>query len=404
MKSRRRIYLAILTLLFIGTIYTGESIYQLGLFTMLFILLSAVCMNLLTVHYFTFTQQLSPSFATKGENVDFWVRIQNKLPFPLTCVKVFYNSPEEFYSGRESSTLLSLLPLQFTEIHHQIPCSYRGEYKITITRIEVMDIYGLFVFRKKMDYHPHQGNDQLMIYPKALLLDILPLSGHDISGLPNFSPYFSEGSASPYDIHTYRYGDALKRVHWKLSFRKQELLIKDYEESSKPITLVFLDCAFHPYKGMEKVQIEDMMIECAMSVVYSVLYKSLCVELMLYSGENLNRIGGKDHRDLPIFYEILAKVSFKSQITLEGILQHDIRLMQNAFSIYLITHKFPEKSIEKLIALQNTGILITLIILTHRKTISPTIQYQLHILQQNGIHALLMTPSDHFIERMRVPS
>ena len=53
----------------------------------------------------------------------------------------------------------------------------------------------------------------------------------------------TEDAASPSGVRDWIPGDALKKVHWKLTMRKRELMVRTYEESARPDTLLLVDLA-----------------------------------------------------------------------------------------------------------------------------------------------------------------
>ena len=51
----------------------------------------------------------------------------------------------------------------------------------------------------------------------------------------------TEDINSPSDVRTYAPGDPMKKIHWKLSLRKRELLVRRFEEPALPDALVLMD-------------------------------------------------------------------------------------------------------------------------------------------------------------------
>ena len=47
------------------------------------------------------------------------------------------------------------------------------------------------------------------------------------------------------DIREYRAGDSLKSIHWKLSSKSEEFVVKDYNTGTSDQTVVFCDLAPH---------------------------------------------------------------------------------------------------------------------------------------------------------------
>lgn len=44
----------------------------------------------------------------------------------------------------------------------------------------------------------------------------------------------TEDISNPSDLRTYAPGDPMKKIHWKQSLRKQELLVRRFEEPALP--------------------------------------------------------------------------------------------------------------------------------------------------------------------------
>ncbi|MEW8396997.1 MAG: DUF58 domain-containing protein, partial [Candidatus Thiodiazotropha sp.] len=52
-------------------------------------------------------------------------------------------------------------------------------------------------------------------------------------------------------VREYVQGDSLRHIHWRASARRQQLVVKEYERSDRPVLLVALDCraAFNHGEG-----------------------------------------------------------------------------------------------------------------------------------------------------------
>ena len=79
-----------------------------------------------------------------------------------------------------------------------------------------------------------------------------------------------EDPSSPNDFRAYQQGDPLKRIHWKMSARKRELIVKQFEEPALPDALVMLDTSPPQLaEGMPEDQsafLKDALLETAASV------------------------------------------------------------------------------------------------------------------------------------------
>ena len=80
-----------------------------------------------------------------------------------------------------------------------------------------------------------------------------------------------------------RLGDSLKRVHWKLSARKRELVVRRFEEPVLPEALVLMDCSPPPSWGHPEAEadVRDSLLETAASVMNSQMITDHAVRLPL---------------------------------------------------------------------------------------------------------------------------
>ena len=82
---------------------------------------------------------------------------------------------------------------------------------------------------------------ETIVLPRFFPVEQLHFARQDDGrALPNRA---SEDITSPEDVRAYREGDSMKRIHWKLSLRKRELLVRRFEVPAPPDTLILMDCS-----------------------------------------------------------------------------------------------------------------------------------------------------------------
>lgn len=94
-----------------------------------------------------------------------------------------------------------------------------GCLEIKATYVKIYDLLGIFFIPARLNY-----NAEVLVMPKAEKPSILPDSEHIkiIGYKPNVS-----GFAEEYELRNYEKGDSLKNVHWKISARHNELIVKE---------------------------------------------------------------------------------------------------------------------------------------------------------------------------------
>ena len=99
--------------------------------------------------------------------------------------------------------------------------------------MRAVDLFGLFTLTKKA----RTKLVRVDVLPRVGKTNLLELKVSDVG--PEVLSRATEDAASPSDTRKWQDGDVLKKVHWKLSMRKSELMVRTFEESSRPDTLIF---------------------------------------------------------------------------------------------------------------------------------------------------------------------
>lgn len=335
-KNRIAVFSLILLSLFFG-LYTGEKIFFIVFAMLALLVVSAFIMGLWILIGFKYLQTIEPSTVEKGESATLKIEIHNDRPFIYPYIKVNIKTPKEVIGGYEREYVLSLLPFKHEVIKESFPCPLRGKYPIGITSVQVQDPFGLFTFNIDLSKKPYYRQLYLMIFPRILEIPLLPLLFVEMDEVQSSKLRQTEESSSVSDIRQYEYGDPLKKIHWKISSKYQEMYVKQYETSSRPKTLVFLETTPYPVGGIVRHELEDQLIECTISIINHMLQRYISTELILYNRDRL-RLRGQGPQDLSIFYDTLSLLSFDGNLPLKQILTLEEAGLDNNYNIVLITY------------------------------------------------------------------
>lgn len=100
-----------------------------------------------------------------------------------------------------------------------VPTAHCGSYTITVTRGRVYDYLGLFSFPIQ-----HSVPKTLRILPKPIPVSDFPPLPHPHLPLRKTLP---DADAENHQLRLYHPGDCLNRIHWKLSAKTGQLLIRE---------------------------------------------------------------------------------------------------------------------------------------------------------------------------------
>lgn len=117
---------------------------------------------------------------------------------------------------------------------------FRGTYEIGADELYVYDFFRLFRVRIPVD-----AMATVYVLPRRTAIEeTLALSVSD-SAARTVRAQTAVDRLEVSDIRDYRAGDPLRSIHWKLSSKSEEFIVKDYNTGTSDQTVVFCDLAPH---------------------------------------------------------------------------------------------------------------------------------------------------------------
>lgn len=131
---------------------------------------------------------------------------------------------------------MALQPLAVCSIANEVTFRHRGTYELGVCCFYVYDFFHMFRIRIDVDdYH------SILVLPRKRLLEGQgAVAVSDTAQTQTKSP-FSFDRLEVLDVRDYRMGDALRDVHWKLSSKAEDLLVKDYSSGASAKTIIYCD-------------------------------------------------------------------------------------------------------------------------------------------------------------------
>lgn len=194
-----------------------------------------------------------PATVDKYESYTYELRFINESILPYPFVEAIVSLPQSnSVRCAERKLKISMAPLVKYTVKHGIKFRYRGTYELGIRCIYAYDFFR--IFRVRIDIGSMSA---VSVLPRRLYMEDPSLSSiSDSADKTKKSPYtFDKLEVS--DVREYRPGDGLKSVHWKLSSKSEELVVKDYNTGVTKMTYVFCDLSarypeFEPLEAREK--------------------------------------------------------------------------------------------------------------------------------------------------------
>ena len=283
MRTLRAVWWSLMAVMLIAGMANGLRIYYLVFMVMLLIVICCFAMSLWTYVSFSYLQKLDKDVAVRGDTLNLSVGIFNDKFFPFTRMRVRIKGVDVSLDRVLSIELPPKQDVQF-EIPLELP--YRGEFTVGMTELWVTDCFGLLPLRFDLRKLP---------YYRMLPVTVLPA----LTRLPAAHPvtsdaaFFARGGVSDEGesfamVRAYRAGDKLRSVHWKLSARKREMLVRRYDIPEERTCLITIDARPLPNLSEEAaLRYADAAVSCALALADQALLAGHPVRIADGRGEIL---------------------------------------------------------------------------------------------------------------------
>ncbi len=180
--------------------------------------------------------------AERGKPEVIKVTLENRSIFPITVCRLnfrckSFSQPDKPIQEKYSAAV-PVSPLSKESVALKFTPSHCGYMDISAERAMIGDILGLtFLFRKL------RFSDRIAvlptIYPFGYELESEPSSGYDGDSLSESNS--GDDPSEIFELREYRIGDGMNRIHWKLSTRGEELIVKELSLSISSRILIICD-------------------------------------------------------------------------------------------------------------------------------------------------------------------
>lgn len=342
---------AMLTLLAAG-LSTGTRVYYLLFFLLLAMLLLGVVSALWTVFTVKIDMKGVRARVNRGDTLMTVFTVRHASLLPVASVRIQVNVPSSYAPMQEIS--VNTPPFSERAFRHIIQCPHRGVYEAGVTRIAARDIFGFFCISRK----PDMKLIRMEVLPKLNHAEEMKLKSVDMG--PEFLARASEDTASPSDVRAWQDGDSLKKVHWKLSMRRREVMVRTYEESARPDTLIIPDLSEITALKDQQLTMEDCICESCLAMAKAQLDAGYPVLMPLTSAKP-QEIAGRYPSDIAAFADAMLRVKFDSPYAYEKVLMQMMLRMQRTGGAVLCTSRLTMRTADLAMRMQRSGVQVKLI-------------------------------------------
>jgi len=317
----------------------------------------------------------------RGDNLVLTFRVRHRGLLPIAPILIELSDPSGLL---DREIRLKNMPGRVQSIRFPMHAAHVGVFHVGLRACVVEDLLGLVRKRIPMD----RSSFELVVLPRTFEVEPLTLAPGDPGS--ELMARATEDLNAPSDTRAYQPGDAMKKIHWKLSLRKGELMVRKFDEPILQDVLILMDCSRPPSWGHARAEadIRDALTETAASVFTAEALTDHQVRLPLFGRHPADVAGSMGQ---PIAMEYLARVDFSETDRFERVLSLESRRLRKVGCVVVISARLNIPMVDIMIRMHRAGPNIRVYLITFApddENVLPLIAR----LRQAGLEVSYVTP------------
>ena len=299
---------------------------------------------------------LSGVKVNRGDVVAMDIAVSHRSPLPIAPVALRMRATSNTPAG---TIHLTQLGKRRQRVTHKFAADHVGAMFPGVDSYVVSDVFGFF----KREHQPDMAGQELLVLPVPFDVEPLTFAAGDM-GVETMKRAMEDPS-SPADIRSWQQGDPLKRIHWKATARKRELMVRQFEEPALPDALILMDTSPpHLSPGVDEARkpfLCDAILETAASVVACQIRQDNNVRMPMVGErpmEYSSRMG------LPLLLEELARCTFNETERFERVMMMQLAEMRKNGAVVIITTRLRSEMVDLIIRMKRMGPNVRLYLVT----------------------------------------
>ena len=381
MKSHLMMPAGLLAMLLTAALSTGSKLmFILALMVALTVLVSLISV-MWAAGTIRITAEMEDQTVYRGDHTTLVLGVSHSGWIPIAPVILELPS----MSGGECRRIrLKDHPGHVQSLRMPIDATHVGIYTSGIQTCIIEDLLGLF----QRVIRPDETVYSLTVLPRTFDVDPAAMAPGDPGS--ELMARANEDLSAPSDIRAYQPGDKMKKIHWKLSIRKRELIVRKFEEPLMQEVLILMDCSRPPFRGNPQAEadIRDALLETAASV-FSAQMKTDHEIRMPLTGSRPAEADRSIGTTIAMKY--LAGVDFSETDRFERVLQMESSRMNKVGFVAVVTARLNYAMVDIMIRIHRAGPNMRVYLVTYTPddiNVLPLISR----LQQSEIEVASVTP------------
>ncbi|MGW1749785.1 DUF58 domain-containing protein [Streptomyces sp. NPDC002092] len=227
------------------------------------------------------SRRLTPARVPAGSEARVHLRMDNVSRLP-TGLLMLQDRVPYVLGPRPRFVLDRVEPGGRREVSYRVRSDLRGRYPLGPLQLRLTDPFGMCELTRSFSTY-----DTLTVIPRVEALPPVRLSGESKGygdGRQRSLALAGEDDVIP---RGYRYGDDLRRVHWRLTARYGELMVRREEQPQRARCTVLLDTRGLAFQGAGPDSAFEWAVSGAASVLVHMLERGFSVRLLTDTGNSV---------------------------------------------------------------------------------------------------------------------
>lgn len=275
----------------------------------------------------------------KCEDFELWLYVRSRFIVPFAPIELQCSIPDRDTGLFSTKRIYAAVPpLGKCRISAAAMHRYRGSYVAQITRIAVCDPLRIIRISRRM-----AGEETLVFLPRRV--DIGDIAAEARSENSSNPVPLLKGEREDFShVREYLPGDIMQLVHWKLTAKQDDLMIKQYDEATEQRTAIICDYNFDGSTAAAVMKQADAVIEAAIAFTLSAVNTGSGVTVDFGSG--MPEFSGviRDMQDFERFYDLMSVIPSRMDTADIGTLAANVRAA-GAATVLIITCRLTDETI-----------------------------------------------------------
>ena len=345
MKLKLKLPLLLCVLLLTVSLCTGSQLFLLLSALILLVVIGNIAAVIWAASTLESGGNLSGATVRRGDDLLLSLHVRHRGLLPVAPILLELNDPAG-NDGREIR--LKNIPGKRQSMQFPIHASHVGVFSVGLQACTVEDLFSMVSRRIPLN----RSSFELVVWPNTFTVEPLTLAPGDPGS--ELMSRATEDLNAPSDNRTYQPGDAMKKIHWKLSLRKGELMVRKFDEPILQDVLILMDCSRPPSWGHPQAEadLRDALLETAASVFSAQSSTDHQIRMPLLGSHPVDI---EKSMGLSIVMDYLARVDFSETDRFERVLAIESRRLRKVGCVVVIAARLNIPMVDIMIRMHRAG-------------------------------------------------